>query len=363
VPGEIIVHKLSLAGAGACLALLASPASAHHPAAVSGSGGAGPINTISATTLGQGQSAASVTYEYINFGGLSDADLIAGALASGSHVHSISTIEAIALSYAYGITKDFTVSLRLPWIRRTGIHEAEFEEPDPDPEFNIRGGDSGIGDLTALGQYRFYNNAATQTEAALLAGIKAPTGATDRNNKQGERFDAEFQPGSGSWDGLFGLAFTQRSGPWSFDANVLYVLVTKGTQETDLGDRFLYNAAISYRLTGLNRPSPMKLGAMPEPMWHNGPHTHEQEHHEEAPAGPALDLVLELNGEWHAKETDDGIKDPNSGGNTIYVSPGVRLSMDKWSGFVSVGIPIVNDLNGFQSEPRLRVLSGMAVAF
>jgi hypothetical protein len=72
---------------------------------------------------------------------------------------------------------------------------------------------------------------------------------TDRRNNQGELFDAEFQPGSGSWDVLFGLAYTKRFGAWPFDANVLYMLVTEGVQNTDLGDRFLYNAAISYRLT------------------------------------------------------------------------------------------------------------------
>ena len=105
--------------------------------------------------------------------------------------------------------------------------------------------------------------------------MKAPTGATNRHTDTGELFDAEFQPGSGSWDGLFGLAATKRIGPWSFDANVLYVLATEGTQNTDLGDRFLYNAGVSYRLTG-GAPAfgPMQLGALRDPMWHGGPGTH-----------------------------------------------------------------------------------------
>ena len=105
----------------------------------------------------------------------------------------------------------------------------------------------------------------------------------------------------------------------------------------------------------------MKLGALPEPMYHGGPgHGHS---HQEVPAGPTLDLILELNGEWHAHEIDAGVKDPNSGGNTVYLSPGLRLSMDKWSGFVSVGIPIVNHSNGFQSEADVQVFSGIAVTF
>jgi hypothetical protein len=109
--------------AGAAL-LLAAPASAHHPSAISGAGGAGPLNTISATTLDQGQSALSSIYEFIHFGGLSDTALTAGALLSGDHAHSIKTVESVAVTYAYGVTNDLTVSVRLPWIRRTGIREA-----------------------------------------------------------------------------------------------------------------------------------------------------------------------------------------------------------------------------------------------
>jgi len=53
---------------------------------------------------------------------------------------------------------------------------------------------------------------------------------------------------------------------------VLYILSSTGTQDTNLGDRFLYNAAISYRLTSSTSEKnghshSMKLGAdFPEPM-------------------------------------------------------------------------------------------------
>jgi hypothetical protein len=83
-----------------------------------------------------------------------------------------------------------------------------------------------------------------------LVGVKTPTGTTDERDNEGELFETEFQPGSGSWDPLIGLAVTRGFGRWSLDSNVLYSLATEGVQQTDLGDRFHYNGAISYRLIG-----------------------------------------------------------------------------------------------------------------
>ena len=62
---------------------------------------------------------------------------------------------------------------------------------------------------------------------------------------------------------LLGGAFTQRFGAWSFDANVLGIVAGRGTQDTKLGDRFLYNAAVSYRLVGYAPPEPQQHAALP----------------------------------------------------------------------------------------------------
>ena len=61
------------------LLLLALPAEAHHPGGGGNTGSGGPINTISADTLSEGLIAASVRYEFIRLGQLSDADLLAAA--------------------------------------------------------------------------------------------------------------------------------------------------------------------------------------------------------------------------------------------------------------------------------------------
>ena len=362
---------------------LSASAEAHHPGGGGNTGSGGPINTISADTLSEGLIAASVRYEFIRLGQLSDADLLAAA-AKGTHAHSIRSIDAVSLSVAYGITNDFTVGVRAAGVRRSGISEpaedmlsgghmgimntndmSSLMSPDG---INRRGNSAGFGDVTMLGQYRFHNNSQTGTSAAVLFGFKAPTGSTDQRDAAGQLFQAEFQPGSGSWDGLFGAAFTKRTGRWSFDVSGLYYLISTGTQNTNLGDRFLFGTAVSYRLVGAT-------GSSKEVELHEycmQPRNQLQEHclyhanhdHSDMMKTPyTLDLVLELNGEWHDKQRTAGIADPNSGGNTVYLSPGLRLTVDNWSGYLSAGIPVVKDVNGIQPTPTWRLVGGIAMSF
>lgn len=366
-----VARVAAVSSAAITFLLATSTAQAHHAGGIGNAQGAGPINTISASTLEQGHSVAGFTVDYTSFDTLSDAELLAAAAADIEDVHGLDTIQSFGLSFSYGVTNDLMLTVRLPYVRRTGIREVPHaHEEHEDGEVHIEheeeaveveniGSTSGIGDLSLLGQYRFLNDHAARTEAALLFGLKTPTGKTDERHGD-EVLEAEFQPGSGSWDPLFGLALTHRMGPWSFDSSVLYTLVTEGTQGTDLGDLFLYNAALSYRLTSLGGVAPMFHGAHSHEVGDDG---HAHSHAEEGGHGAALDLVLELNGEWHGKQETAGVEDENSGGNTIYVSPGLRLSIEQWSGFVSVGVPVVKDLNGIQAEPDWRVSTGASLAF
>jgi hypothetical protein len=362
--------------AGVCTVALVAPAAAHHPGGIGNTGTAGPINTISADTINAGGFAAALIYEHIKLGGLSDAQLV-DAAGRHEHAHSIGTIQSPSASFVYGITDDLMLSLRAPYVKRTDIREGHHEHDDATGvatnTVDLRGDSAGFGDVSLLGQYRFSRTEATST--ALLLGVKAPTGVTNRRDEQGLLFETEFQPGSGSWDGLFGLAFTYRFAPaWQFDANGMYILTGKGVQDTDLGDRFQYNAAITYRLMGAAPAVPLK--ALAHAHAHDRrAHTHRHghgartpaDHHHDEPVAVrppwALDFMLELNGEWHDNQVIAGVRDPNSGGNTVYLSPGVRLSVHNFSGFVSVGIPVVNNLNGLQSEPDYRVVAGVAAAF
>lgn len=322
------------------MALLATGAAgraqAHYPGGVGNNGGAGPITTISASTLEQGQGVAGVVVDYARVTTLGD-PVLAGAAAAGTDgVHGLRSVAAYSTVLAYGVTNDLTVGARLPYVRRTGIRAGEVDADTGDVSVLDHGSSSGFGDTTVLAQYRFLNDRARRFEAAFLGGVVAPTGITSRQSRQGTLLDAEFQPGTGAWNGLVGLALTQRVGAWSFDSNVLFVRAGDGTQNTNLGDQLLYNAAISYRLSGLvamPKDGPMFHGAVSHQHGDDGHSKKPEAAHQEgpiaSPGGMKLDLVLELNGDWHDNQRTLGVKDANSGGTTIFLAPGVRLSQDR----------------------------------
>jgi hypothetical protein len=43
--------------------------------------------------------------------------------------------------------------------------------------------------------------------------------------------------------------------------------------------------------------------------------------------------------------------------------PGVRVSIDKWSSYVSLGIPVVNEPDDSQPVPSWRLITGVSLTF
>ncbi|HYE34023.1 transporter [Methylocaldum sp.] len=333
---------------------------ADHGSIGFGLGTAAPIITSSAITLPASKALVGVTTQYTDYNEFSTSRLIElNERLEGEerHVHSIESLLTTSLIAAYGVTDDITLGLRFPYVWRNNVrevpHHDEEEHHDDEegageeaPHVQNLGDPNGIGDTTFFGQWRFFNTEDNLTHVALLGAVKMPTGRTDRvtaRNEEGEREiqDVHFQPGSGSWDGSLGLAFTQGLGDFSFDSNVLYTWVTKGDRDVDLGDVFTYNAALSWSPGGtlgggLQASSNFNLWT----------------------------LMVELNGEWRDFQTERGLKDVDEGGHILYVSPGARFAGgENWNLALSFGVPIVTDLNGHQVEPDYRITSRINVTF
>lgn len=339
------------------LILVSTTVLADHPTVgIPGTLG-GPVTTSSAYTLGKGEAAISFDFQYINFDPVSKARL---ALASDrdEDIHSADAVARTALNLAMGVSDQLTLGVSLPYIERQGLKEAahghqdEHEEHAEPPEtVSYLGDASGFGDVHLHGAYRFATLAPlapfdSSASVALLFGLNVPTGDTHEKSHDGERLEAELQPGSGAWSPSLGLAFSTGKGSWSFDSNVLYTLVTEGSQGTDLGDVFNYNLSLSRQIYGLAAVN----------------HDHQQHDHHDAvrggglaAAGISTALVLELNGEWRDRADIDGQTQLNSGGNLVYIAPGIRVQSGDWQLSAALSVPIEN-MNGVQSEPETRLV-------
>ena len=275
--------------------------------------------------------------EVVNFDRFSDRELADFAAAGEEHVHSVDRLLSLSASLAYGVSDDLTLSARLPYVDRDNIREGEIE--DGEAEAHEHGDANGIGDLSVLAQYRFFEH--QYFDASVIAGVKAPTGKTNEKDG-GRRLDAEFQPSTGSWDGLLGGSVSVDAGRVGVHSNVLYNLTTEGDQDTEIGDAFFYNLGIVYSLSS----------------------DEQGDHHDHDHSHLKWDLMLELNGEYREKNDVDGEQDENTGGDVIFLSPGVRLSSsNSWSLFLSVGKSVYDDFNGRQTDVDYRLVGGFGFAF
>ena len=324
--------------------LFSGTVSADHASASFETGAAGAIMTTPGATLPKGKFVLGGGMQFIEFDDISDSALETFG-ATDEDVHSIDYLFQYQLSLARGVTDNFTIGASIPYLERNNIRAAH--NVMGMGEVEAAGDTSGFGDARLFGQFRFFHD--TLQDLAVISGIKIPTGATDEREAGGELFEVDHQPGSGSWDPFFGLAYNRSFGRAGLSANVLYTWTTEGSQQTDLGNGFNYNLALSYRL----------FSAM-ETSHHDHAHSHEHT----ASILDYIDAALELNGDMRGKDEINRVNEENSGGHILYLSPGMRIGFaHSWSFYSSIGIPVVNDLNGDQSEPDYRVIGGMSLTF
>jgi len=350
----------------ASVLLVPTIAVADHPTLGLQQDGAGSTTTLTALTLPQGAMTIGFESQYLSNNEISDFDL-AHLAEDGEQVHSVEDVSNFSLNTAFGLTDRLTIGLNLPYVTRSGIREGPHqheEEPghteqdvhadedllaDSDhsaaeaPEIRHLGSSSGIGDLTLYSQYRFLGDDDSNVHVSALMGVKTPTGKTDVLNDEGHRFEAEHQPGSGSWDWLAGMAATRQWSKINLDSNVLYAFAGDGSQFSNLGDVFNYNIALSYRFT------------------HDSKHGHgAASHHHDAPEN-SWDIAVELNGEWRDYVTVGDIRQTHTGGNLVYIAPSVRFNnRNGWTAYASLGVPVIENLNGVQSDPKFRLFVGIS---
>jgi len=320
------------------LLIVTMPVLADHPTVAFGNESSGPIVTIAAASMQKGTLATGIRTEVIENDAFSDQDLASYADQGIEGVHSVDRIINTSLAIGYGVTDNLTLSVRLPYIERKNIREGEIE--DGEAEAHAHGDSAGLGDLLLFGQYRVLKS--DSTDVAIHLGIKAPTGETDDKDDDGLRFETEFQPGTGSWDYLVGGAISHVNNQFSYHANVLFNKTNEGSQSTEIGDILNYNLAMTYQLNGEDHSE------------HSHVHTDSTE--------IKWDAIIELNGETRRKNKIGGLEEQHSGGTALFISPGLRVTAGKFGGFISVALPVVENMNGKQTDIDARVVAGFSLS-
>lgn len=242
--------------------------------------------------------------------------------------HRDMRISGVVSVLGYGVTRDFALFGILPRF-------------DKRLDMNVNGQDvtrqeQDFGDFMLMGRYTAYeSNAPGRTfRIAPFLGVKAPTGDDDARDRLG-RLPPPVQPGSGSWDFFGGAVATWQTLDFQVDGQVNY-RANRAAGGFQAGNVTAVDASLQYRLW------PSSLGSSVPAFFYG---------------------VLEANLVHAGKDRIDGMSDPNSGGTTLFLSPGIQYVTCKWIVEAGVQIPVVQHLNGTVLENDYVFTTGLRINF
>lgn len=179
---------------------------------------------------------------------------------------------------------------------------------------------SGLGDIVTVGRYEIFSRSRSgqTTRGAVFAGLKWPSGRNTESDALG-LLPPPVQLGSGSYDPIFGTVWSSQWLAFQVDADLSYRRNTEANAFR-FGDILEQNVSMQYRLW------PRTLEGEGIPSFLYG--------------------VLEASNIYRAKNEADGIKDNDSGGYQLFLTPGVQWVMKRWVFEAAAQLPAVKNLNG-----------------
>lgn len=289
---------LRLARLGALL-LAATPTIAHAQGL--------PFNTPTALPLGLAENAVRSFYRHVE---------IATLLRNGDVVNDVLDrrlgIDMVPLVVPYGVTPKITLFAGIPYVWRT------FETGDTEETNN------GFGDAFILIKQELLarNFRGGTTRLAIFGGSSFPTGETEDDR---EPLPPPLRLGAGVVD-LSGMAvLTHVGGRIGITGMTGYTAATASHGGVRRGDRFQYGLALGYRLF------PAVYQSISDKTWV---------------------AYLEFNGTVAAPATQGGTLLEDTGGHTVFISPGIQFIPTPNLLFeATFQVPLVRELRGEQLAP------------
>ncbi len=204
-----------------------------------------------------------------------------------------------------------------------------------------RGRESGVGDVSVMARCRVAEKVGQETMAVLdvFAGLKLPTGDSDRLAEEAEHEEGQHEHpsgvhghdlalGSGSVDGIVGVAALAEWRRLFVAGQVQYVIRTEG----DFDYRYAHDL-----------------------LWSGGPGVFVWLGH-----GGSLAVQVVVSGEWKEKDELSGEKVDDTGLTAVYIGPAVLLTVgERFNAEFAVDLPVMQETTGLQIVPDCRVRAGV----
>jgi hypothetical protein len=235
---------------------------------------------------------------------------------------------AFPLVAAWGATPDLALFAVVPFLDK----DLEVTTPAGRRSRNV----TGLGDASVFARYTLLrrDRRGETVRLAPFLGVKLPTGDDDESDALG-RLPPRLQLGSGSWDPFGGVVLTWQTLAWQFDAAIAYRHPTEAG-DVQLGDEIRLDASLQYRLW------PRDLGR----------------------GVPAfLYGVLEANGLWEDEDRIRGRSDPDSGGTSLFLTPGLQHVTRRTVTEAAVQLPLYQARNGDGLEDDYAVVLSFRLNF
>jgi hypothetical protein len=266
-------------------------------------------------------------YDYLNQNQVRSGTGKVGTWPVDGHEQELYTRnQYITAALDYSASPDWGVNIQVPYIDRAhATNGLAFDGSDAGTSHT-----QSLGDIKIVGRYTGLTD---EKNVGIEFGMKLPTGSYTASFKggaiAGDQLDRGLQPGTGTTDVILGVfKFAPISQNWDYFVQATAQLPLNGRAGYRPGNALNVNAGFRY----------MGLGSVvPQ---------------------------LQINGRISAKDSGANATPDDSGGKTIYLSPGVTVAVTekvKVYGFIQV--PIYQNLNGYQLAPKFTVSVGTRFEF
>ena len=229
----------------------------------------------------------------------------------------------------YGVTNKFALFGVVPYV-------------DKDLDVTVGGNrinrsDSGFGDVSVFGRYTVlqHDQLGSTFRIAPFVGVKVPTGDNKERDRHG-RLPPSVQSGTGAWDIFGGVVGTYQTLDFQTDGQMSY-RINNEANNFEPGDVFRLDGSLQYRLL----PRTLVKKGVPDFLYG----------------------VLEINIIHRDKNRVNGNSDDNSGGTTVFLSPGLQYVTKRLIVEGVMQLPVIQDLNGNALENDYVVRAGVRFNF